>query len=266
MLRRKEKWQRFYVKRIKEKARYLRKHGYSLGEISLRMDIPKNTLSGWVKDIILNQKQQERIRKIIVESAAIGRPLALKVNREKIEKWKSGTQEKVKHYRRLVIQNPEIGKLVCGIMYLCEGAKYPASRYLYLGNSDQKIISFFLNSLRKYYDIKEDKLRFAILYRWDQNYEDLKRYWSEITGIAKSQCLKSKPDIRTEGKPTLKKDYKGVCRVIYYDTSLQFELQSIGEAIINGAGGDRTLCLFHAMEALSQVSYGPKLATAKNYP
>jgi plasmid maintenance system antidote protein VapI len=37
----------------KAKVRLLRKRGWSLGEINQKMHIPKNTLSGWVKDIRL---------------------------------------------------------------------------------------------------------------------------------------------------------------------------------------------------------------------
>ena len=36
---------------------------------------------------------------------------------------------------------------------------------------------------------------------------------------------------RTKGKKTLRRNHEGVCKIIYYDTALQFELQSIGEAI-----------------------------------
>ncbi len=151
-----------------------------------------------------------------------------------MEKWKEGIREKVKHFGEYGPNNPQLGKLICGLLYLCEGAKYPASRFLYFGNTDPKIIYFFLALLRKNYNIDEKKLRFDVIYRWDQEYEQLKNYWSRVTKIPKSQSFKSKPDIRTKGKPTLKKGYRGVCRIIYCDTSLQFELQSIGEAIIKG--------------------------------
>ena len=203
-----------------------------MGEISLKMKIPKNTVSAWVNDIRLTDKQKERIKKKITESAAIGRPLAVAANRRKIERWKEVIRNSVKHFENIPIENPELGKLICGILYLCEGAKYPSSRYLYLGNSDPKVISFFINALRRYYKIDENKLRFGIGYRWDQNYQKLKNYWSRITKISKSKCLNSIPDIRTKGKPTLRKDYMGICRIIYYNTTLQFELQSIGETIM----------------------------------
>lgn len=229
---------KIYPRIIKQEVRHLRKCGRSLGEIKRKLNIPKNTLSGWVKDIQLSKIQKQRIKEKIIASGVIGRPLAVKVNREKIEKWKAGIREKVKHFEKYASKDPESGKLICGLLYLCEEAKYPASRFLHFGNSDYRLIYFFLNLLRKVYHIDENKLRFSIGHRFDQDYEELKRYWSNLTGIPKSKCLNSKPDKRTKGKPTLKKDYKGICRIIYYDTSLQFELQSIGEAIIkNGAGG-----------------------------
>ncbi|MEI6631550.1 MAG: hypothetical protein WCL25_02915 [bacterium] len=229
---------RIYSRKTKQKVCRLRGRGWSLGEISLKTRIPKSTILGWVRDICLNEKQKGRIKQKIIASGAIGRPLAVKANREKIEKWKEGIRNKVKYFEELPLQNPKIGKLICGILYLCEGAKYPSSRYLYFGNSDPKMVCFFLRSLRRYYHIDENKLRFGIGYRYDQNYQKLKTFWSKLTKIPKSKFLKSQPDIRTRCKPTLRKKYYGVGRLIYYDTTLQFELQSIGETIIkNGAGG-----------------------------
>lgn len=196
------------------------------------MKIPKNTLSGWVKDIRLTTEQKERIKEKILASAAVGRLSAAKLLREKMEKWKQGIRDTLKHFKKLPLENPAIGKLICGILYLCEGAKYPSSRFLYLGNPDPDIIAFFLNSLRKYYYIDESKLRFDINYRCGQDYKKLIKFWSKITKIPKKHFFKKKPGPRTKGKPTLRKDYYGVGRLIYCDTSLQFELQSIGEIII----------------------------------
>ena len=226
--------QKIYSKKTKQKVRSLRSQGWSLGEISLKTRIPKNTLSGWFKDIQLTKYQKARIKQKIIDSSAIRRALAVKVNREKVEKWKFGIREKVKHYRQLATKNHEISKLICGVLYLCEGAKYPSSRYLHFGNADPAVIATFITLLRKYFNIDEAKLRFDVGYRWDQDYTKLKRYWSEITNIPISQSLNNKPDKRTKGKPTLKKGYMGICRVIYYSASLQFELQSIGETIIKG--------------------------------
>jgi len=122
-----------YSNKIKQKVRSLRNQGWSLGEISLKIKIPKNTLSGWVRDIQLTERQKDRLKQKIIASGVIGRTLAVKVNREKKEKWKERIRSKVKYFEKLPFKNIEIRKLVCGILYLCEGAKYPASRFLYFG-------------------------------------------------------------------------------------------------------------------------------------
>lgn len=231
-----------YSKKTKQRARNLRFKGWSLGEISQKMTIPKNTISGWVQDIRLTKRQKERIKEKITMSGAIGRPLAAKLLHERMEKWKQSIREKVKYYFRLPLKNPEIGKFICGLLYLCEGAKYPSTRSLVFGNSDPIIIRCFINLLRDSFDINEDKLRCRVMYRWDQDIRELIKYWSNVTGIPLNQFFKTKPDKRTKGKPTLKTDYKGVRSIQYPSTSLQFELQSIGEIITrNGAEGSRTL-------------------------
>lgn len=223
-----------YSNKIKQKVRNLRSQGWSLGEITLKTKIPKNTISGWVKDIQLTETQKKRIKEKIIESGAIGRPLAVKVNREKIEKWKSDIRSKVRHYEDFALRNPKAGRLICGLLYLCEGAKYPSTRGLIFGNTDPVMIRYFLNLLKKTFNIDEKKLRCRVMYRWDQNSRELNKYWSKITGIPLYHFFETVADKRTKGKPTLKRGYKGVCSIQYSSTSLQFELQSIGEAIIKG--------------------------------
>ncbi len=223
----------FYSQEIKHKVRRLRSQGWSLGEISRKMKIPKNTLSGWIKDIQLTREQKERIGEKILTSAAIGRPLAAKLQHEKIEKWKQNIKKRTEKYEKLAWDNPEIGKLICGLLYLCEGSKYPSSKAMFFGNSDPEIIKSFLILLRRYFNIREEKLHCRIMPRWDQNIDELQSYWSDITKIPLERFYKTTPDKRTKGKPTAKKDYRGVCTISYCDTSLQFELQSIGETVIN---------------------------------
>ena len=223
-----------YAKSIKQAARDLRSQGWSIGEIRLKMGIPKNTLSGWLKDIRLTTKQEARIKEKIISSGAIGRPLAMKANREKIERWKESIKQKVEPFSRIASENPQIGKLICGILYLCEGSKYPSSQAMTFGNSEPEIIKMFLGLLRKYFNIREEKLHCRVMPRWDQNIDELQCFWSKITGIPVPRFYKTKPDERSKGKKTLKANYKGICAVQYCSTSLQFELQAIGEAVIKG--------------------------------
>lgn len=247
-----------YSRETKDHARYLRRLGWSLGEISNVLHIPKNTISTWVNAIRLTMEQRKRIKDKEVASAEKGRILAAQAWHIKIEQWQNDIRKKAHKAITPFAQDPAIRKIMCALLYLCEGAKYPSSRFLHFGNTDPGVIRFFLTLLKKSYTIDPSKLRFSLCYRWDQNYAELKAYWSRITRIPQKQCLNAKPDKRTQGKPTLRKDYKGVCRVIYYDTALQFELQTIGELLIkNGAGGARTLDPNTASVVRSQLRYSP---------
>ncbi len=236
---------KIHSQKIRKRARDLRRKGWSIGEINQKMSIPKNTLSGWFKDILLSKEQNKRIEKKMLASAAIGRKVAARLLREKMERWKEKIRKRVKCYNKLSFNDPRVGKLICGLLYLCEGSKYPSTRCLVFGNSDPWIIRCFINLLRKTFNIEEGKLRCRIMHRCDQNLKELNKYWSNVTGIPLHNFYNSKPDSRTKGKSTLKKDYKGICAIHYLSTNLQFELQSIGEIIIkSGAEGDRTLKTF----------------------
>jgi len=76
--------QRTYDLATKTRAQDLRKAGYTYREISeaLGGDIPRNTISGWGRDIELTQEQQARIQAIQEEAAARGREKAAALNKE----------------------------------------------------------------------------------------------------------------------------------------------------------------------------------------
>ncbi len=220
-----------YPLEIRAQAIYLRQQGYSLQEISGKLQIRKATIWCWTKSLVLSDKAKNRIKQRIINGGKVGRPLAAKVNRQKIERWKEEIQKKalieVKESKSFF----ESGRLFCALLYLCEGSRYPAARMLGFGNSNPKIIRLFLYLLRRYFSVDERKFRCWLSYRCDQSQENLISYWSRITRIKKSKFYLRQPDLRTKGKPTLRKDYRGVCVIQYMDTTLQFTLQSLGEAI-----------------------------------
>lgn len=234
---------RVYSSRLKDRARQLRRGGLSFREISLKMRIPKGTVGNWVRDVELTKNQKLELKKKEIAGSLKGRPLAIEASRRKIEKWKSGIRNKVSHFEELPFKSKKIGKLTCALLYLCEGGKYPANRFLVFGNSDPHVIRLFLRLLRDNFSIDESKFRCQVPHRWDQDNNKLNHFWSRVTDIPLKQFYKRTPDRRTKGKPTRRLDYKGVCIIQYFDTNIQFELQAIGEVIMKkgGAGGNRTL-------------------------
>lgn len=89
------------------------------------------------------------------------------------------------------------------------------------------MIGLFLKLLRQCYEIDEKKFRFTLQCRADQNVKKLEDYWSKVTRIPLSQCFKVQIDPRTIGKPSKKKDYKGVCRIDYFSAHIDTELKII---------------------------------------
>jgi len=216
---------------IKEKAKYLRKKGYSLSEISSKTGLSKSTIQSWVKDIKLTKIQRSRLESKAERCGKNGLVKAQAVNKRKIEEWKNKISNRADKFKSILDVKSEAAKLLCGVLYLCEGAKYPATKHLVFGNSDPRMIKTFLALLRKNFDIDEKKFRCRIMHRHDQDGKTLNRYWSTLTRIPTKQFYNSYFDKRTKGKKTKFKDYKGICALMYLSVDLQYEIQMIGEAV-----------------------------------
>lgn len=219
--------------KIKEKAIKLRKQGRTYSEIQkgLRIVIPKSTLSGWCSKVELPKEYQEKIRKIILNNAQKGRKIALIVNRRKREEYLKSVEDRNKHLEKS-LRNKDIAKIALAMLYLGEGGKNQRGSLLF-GNSDPFVISLFLYSLRYCYSIDESKFRCTLMCRADQNTKRLEKFWSEVTNIPLSQFYRAQQDARTIGKPTKKKDYKGVCKIDYFSSDIYTELMMIPRTIYN---------------------------------
>ncbi len=153
---------RRYPELLKRQALTLRAHGRSLQEIADELHLPKNTVQTWVHHVKLTTAQQERLQTKWIESAAAGRPLAVLAWQRKMECWKDTIRRQVSHLAMLPLTEPDIAKLVCGFLYICEGGKYPTSRHLTFGNADPRMIKLFLTLLRRHFPVtrRQNRLSF----------------------------------------------------------------------------------------------------------
>jgi len=220
--------------KIKEKAIKLRKQGKTYSEIqkSLRIVIPKSTLSNWCSKVKLPKEYQDKIREINLNSAQKGREVALIINRIKREKYLKSVADRNKHLAK-ALKNKDIAKIALAMLYLGEGSKTQRGSMKF-ANSESFIISLFLSSLRYCYNIDENKFRCTLMCRADQNTKKLEKFWSQITKIPLSQFYKARIDPRTIGKPSKKLDYKGVCCIDYFSGDLYAELMSLPKNLYKG--------------------------------
>lgn len=216
---------RTYPQDVRNQARTLRSRGMTYPEIrqSLHLDIPKGTLSYWVRNLVMPPAYQARILRL-----SNGNILsALASNKLKLEKRLTTLRNKNVHLISKI--DLDVGKLILASLYWCEGCKYPTTRSLKFGNADPHMIDLFLTLLRNCYQLDETKFRLTIQCRADQPQSSLSQYWYNLTQIPLSQHYPPRIDKRSIGKPTQKRHYKGVCVVQYFDTNLQCELQYLGE-------------------------------------
>ncbi len=217
---------------LRLKAQNLRAKGKTYREIQkiLQVKIPKSTLSYWCEDISLPAWYGDKLRNINKTHLQRIRKLALITNKKIREEYLSSLLKRNIHLLKKL--DIPIQKLILSILYLGEGAKYKSTQVLTLGNSNPTIIKFYLTLLKNCYNIDEEKIRARVQCRFDQKVKTLERFWQNLTQIKSKQFYPSYLDKRTEGKPTQKKDYKGVCTIYYFSTEIQLELELLASSVM----------------------------------
>lgn len=213
----------------KIKALRLRKGGHTYAEIknALGADIPKSTLSHWLRGIELSDEQKNRIGSLRLNNIKKAQEKALVINKQKRTAYLKSLELRNIYLKKFLKDN-DIARLLLAMLYLGEGAKWKSHRGLQLGSSNPDIMRLYLSLLERCFGVNRKKLTAMIYHRADQNLASLICFWSEYIRIPKANFYKSKPDMRTSGRKTWE-DYHGVCAVFGPGTEIQLELELIAK-------------------------------------
>lgn len=210
-------------KDISEKAKKLRLRGLSLNEIAKQLKVAKSSVSLWVRDVPLSKMTMAILSdkaKKGQQSAATARRMQTKVLEGGY--FKEATKE-LKRFGRL----PE--KLLCAMIYWCEGAKNPKHGVAFM-NSDPELIKKFIHLLKRSFNADTAKFRVLLhLHDYHDKNEEID-FWSKITSISKKQFLK--PYIKESAHSGLKEGYRGCASVRYYDNSVARRLLMYAQAFL----------------------------------
>ena len=121
----------------------------------------------------------------------------------------------------------DTAKLYSALLYWCEGSKYPGSNAMSLANSDPVLLRTFVTLLRKGFILNESKFRIHLQIHSNQDYEHLKRYWSDQLKVSVTQFIR--PTITLPEGKKHHPAYYGTCTLKYQDYSLQLRLIGIYE-------------------------------------
>jgi predicted transcriptional regulator len=161
---------------LKLKAIELRKKGLSYNEIGKELNVAKSTLSFWLKTIPLTPGQRERLyTKRILNYLARG-PSSQRERRKK-------EVEKIIEKAEKEIQLPisfEAYRLFGAALYWAEGNK---TKGCGIANSDPYFIAFMVKWFEKVLGILPSKLKAWLNIYPQQNEQELKQFWSRLTGI-----------------------------------------------------------------------------------
>ena len=225
----------FYYPEIVSKARGLRQQGFTYAEIGRAFGrrIPKSTLSGWLRSVEVSSEGL----KILEEKRSFPiykrQEQAVLANRLRRRKYLNGISEKnlpISDY----IDNVNTAKIALSMLCLGEASKYKAGGSSFVfSNTNPVIIQTFLLLLTKCYSVDTKRIKCRIMCRMDQDIEELLEFWSTLVCIPRNQFYKTYKDERTDGKPTMKRNYKGVLAIEYHCTHAQLDLEDLARLVYN---------------------------------
>ncbi len=170
----------------KEKARALRKQGKSINEIVKEAGLSKASVSEWVRDIILTEKQKNRLTEKGRNLDSVERRRLSRLFNE--NKRRQIIVDKAKEDILKISKNDL--KIIGCMLYLGEGAKTSRGSAK-LANSDPDIIKITMRFFREICNVPESKFRVHIHTFDNADVNETEKYWSKITGIPRTQFYKT---------------------------------------------------------------------------
>lgn len=179
-----------YKQEIRDKVRYLRQKGFSLGQISQSTDVPRTTIRTWIRDIILSKSQIEALRIRVQKALQRGRIKSQRIQKEKrLKNEKKLMGDGINEVGRL---SPRDFLIAGASLYWAEGFKNKHEHRLGFCNSDPYMVKFYVHWLEKYLGISRNELvaRLTLNYIYKNKVNEMQVFWSEAIGVSLNQFTK----------------------------------------------------------------------------
>src|SRR3989344_8606214 len=209
----------------RHQALRLRQQGFSMKEIAKRLSVSKSTVSLWVRDVQLSKQEKA----VLLKKVKVGQLVSAEKKRAVVRAREATYLEEA---RRELKVKPDQGKLICAMLFWCEGTKNPRNGLAFT-NSDPQLVAKFLSLLRKSFALNESKFHPCIhLHSYHSSDRQLD-FWSRVTHIKKSQFIK--PYIKRHTGKRIHEDYQGCISIRYHSTDLARRLIATAKAFLESA-------------------------------
>lgn len=173
-----------------EELKKLRKKGFSINELVVKLSIPKTTVWHHIHNIKLSPKHVAILRSRQGGTA----------------KRKQENLEKAREYARELLKSPDRDlSIVIAMLYWGEGSKKSACEFV---NSDDRIIKSYLFVIRNVFNIPEKFIKPTMRIYSGMNRKKCLNHWCRATKIPKSKFFIRFNDGGTNGRTKY-----GMCRI-----------------------------------------------------
>ncbi|HQT83042.1 MAG TPA: hypothetical protein PLW99_02755 [Candidatus Paceibacterota bacterium] len=211
---------------VRAKALKARIAGKSYNEIQKEFGVPKSTLSGWLKHVVLSDTAQARI----ASRARLGSAILIKRNKMQTQKAEQRARETRASAKEEIPTLVKRDLLILGtVLYWAEGykrlhirdGKERMSHTISFVNSDPAMIKAFLRFLREVLSVSADAIHLTMRLYPHINEEQARTYW---IGITKLPRIRFRPttnmvSIASKGKRPYNRLPYGTLQVAVYDTA-----------------------------------------------
>jgi predicted transcriptional regulator len=172
---------------LKIKAQSLRKKGFSVKDIQNELKVSRSSVSLWIRNIELTDKQLKRLY-FSKRSGALKGSIKAAINKRR--KREKITKELLEKGISEIGYLSERDKFIIGIaLYFAEGTKADSS--VSFSNSDSRAIFFMTSWLRNVCNVPESRFRASLYLHDNLNEIKAKKFWSDLTKIPLKQFNKT---------------------------------------------------------------------------
>jgi AcrR family transcriptional regulator len=204
--------------------------GLSIKKIAARLGVSQATVSVWVRDIELTPEQTGAMMASAYRRQSAARDRIIATRRSERLSYQS-------HGRDLARGGDPIHAAGC-MLYWAEGDK--SRNQARMSNSDPHLLRFFLDFLRRYFDINDDDIRVSCNLFADhaERQREIERFWLEQLGLTEKSLRKSVVNVYSLSSKRKRVNMLpyGTCRVGVSRTSV---VQSIFGSIQEYGGFER---------------------------
>lgn len=200
--------------------------GMPYADIQKQYSVPKSTISVWMKNagkVTDRTKQLEHLKKARVASAR-SKGLQKRLRQDSAEEL-AGESSVL-----FPVSDLSSAKSLLAMLYWAEGSKHEKSSGLKFVNTDPVLIKFYLDLVRNSFEIDEGRLRVGIHVHYYHDQETAITFWSDLTGVPRSQFWRIHVKKRSEQKK-FRENFQGICTVYYGNRMIRDELLALGRLL-----------------------------------